>query len=168
MESGDDDLPDHLISVPYYDGTSSSPTTSGGVAIGVNDADTIKSLIHTADIAEGGINSLHTEDDSTSYQNTSGSTAHAVVLVTCVGSGTAERHIKFWSSPNDNSKTSATALYEFGSTTLSIMDATGEVMTIGPLAIQDNHYLVLENIDDSRAGTNSLEVIKNSWVVERG
>jgi len=163
------DLPDHFVGLPYFDGRSATAFTSGGVQLGVNNEDTVKMIIHTAAIAEAGVNSIHEEDNATSYQNTSGADAFAILILKCDNTGAIERHIKLHSSPNDNSTTSATLLFEVGAGTAnSILDADNEELTVGPLRISNNHYLVIENVDDSRAGSNDIRVSVPGWVVERG
>lgn len=158
---------DHAILVPYYF-SSAAAIEGGAIGLGVQDADTPKMLRHRSSITEGSVVSVHTEGDSTSYQNTSGSTAYAAIIILCAGGGTEERHVKVYSSPNDNSTTSATLLFEFGANTgTNFMDANGEKFTTPKLAIQTNHYLVVENVDDSRSGTNNIQV-QEGWIVERG
>ena len=169
-EGEDDELPDHFITLPNYDGFSGTEKTSGGSSLGVNDADTVKALATNAGLAEGAVGSLHVEDNSTSYQNTSGVTAYAIIIIQCEGAGTATRHVKIYSGPTENSTASATLLFEIGSvTTFGILNATGEKLTTPILKIQDNHFLTVENVDDSRAGANNINYDSSvGWVVERG
>lgn len=156
------------ISLPYYNGTSSSPIASGGVSLGVADKDVLKILLHGTAITEGGIKSLHVRDNSTSYQNTSGSDAVAVLNISANAAGTSARHVKIFSSPSDDSITSATLILDIDQS--GILDANGEILTVLCPNIQNNHYLVIQNVDESRAGDNSISVQPTSisYVVERG
>jgi len=56
------------IQVPYHDGISPIAITSGGVAVGMKDADIAKILLHEALILEGQVRSMHEDDDVTSYK----------------------------------------------------------------------------------------------------
>lgn len=159
---------DHVRELPWFRGNSSAESTSASIGIGVNDEDTVKILIHSAVITEGSALSIHLEDDSTSYQNTSGADAAAVIIISAVTSGAQTRHIKVWSGPTENSTTSATLEFEIGSAAGFWLNAAGESVTVGPIIIQNNHYITLENVDDSRAGTNNISVTLGAFVVERG
>ena len=163
-----DDLPDHFITLPHYTGTSSTQSNSGWSGIGIKDADTVKLLLFTSTFLEGQTRSVHDETDSTAYQNTSGNTAFAIIILKASNTGTQVRHIKVWSGPNADSTTSATLLFEFGSTTgSSFMNNNNEKFTLPVLPIQNNHYLTIENVDDGRAGTNSIGLQEPGFVVER-
>ena len=110
-------------------------------------------------MTEGLVQSIHVEDNSTSYQNTTGNDAFATVTLKAFSSGTATRHAKIWSSPNDNSITGATLLYEVGTVDVAgLFDTAGDELTFVDCKIADNHFLVIENVDDSRAGTNNFVV----------
>jgi len=157
-----DDMADHYYPFGLYAGTL---TSSGTGLLGVNDEDTVN-ILGFGVIAEGGINSLHLQDDSTDYQNTSGAVAYAVIIVRGDGTGTQARHIKIYSAPTTNSKVGATELFDYDGPDF---DANNQLITTPILEIQNNHYIVVENIDESRAGTNSIDfVLRNSLVVERG
>jgi len=167
----DDDLPDNFITVERYIGTDSS-TSVGEFGLGVNDEDSVVYLYAGAVITEGGKLSVH-KDDDTDYQNTSGFDAMAIVIIQALDTGAATRHVKLWSAPTTNSTTSATLLVEYGGTDSTHFDASNDLLTMPPVKIQNNHYLVVENVDDSRAGTNNVGVIgiqsgKIGFVVERG
>jgi len=154
--------------VPSFNGAGSTESNSGGVAIEVKDGDTVKVIKHD-DFTEGTSESVHEQDNSTSYQNTSGSTAICVIIIRCTNSGAEERHFKIYSAPTDNSTASANLVYEFGSEAAStFMDALNDRLTTPPLPISDNHFIVVENVDDSRAGTNNIQLNGiDSVVVER-
>ena len=115
-------------------------------------------LIITTDYNEGDIMSVHTEDDSTSYQNTSGNPAYATVTIVNAPTGVATRHVRIWSSPNDDSIAGATLRYEVGSTDHIGFDEQGESLSFPDVKIENNHYLVVENVDDGRTGTNDFTV----------
>ena len=161
-----DDLPDNLFIVPYFTGNGSTEFDSGGIGLGVNDGDTVKTLIHGTGIVEGGIQSVHTRDDSTSYQNLSGNTAIATLVLVGNDTGTEPRHIKLYSAPDDDSTASgAVLLYEADQA--SLLASSSDVFTTPPLPISNNHYLVIENVDESRGGTNNITANFYSAVVER-
>jgi len=165
-----EDLPDHFVTLPHYDGSSGTPKSSGGMSLGVNDGDTVKVLGFRNEITEGQIRSLHLEDDTTDYQNTSGFNAFAAITVEADNTGILTRHIKIFSSPTTNSITSATLLYEYGSQQTPMLNADGEKLSITGLKIQDDHFLVIQNVDDSRAGLNSITIGSTeieAFVVER-
>ena len=164
----DDDLPDNLFLLPYFAGTAGTESSSGSVGIGINDEDTIKILVHDTAITEGTAVSVHLRDDSTSYQNNSGGNASAILLITGESAGTESRHVKVWSSPNDNSTTSATLILDIDQP--GVLNANGEAMTVVCPKIQSGHYLVIENVDESRAGANDVHIpnVLVSYVVERG
>lgn len=169
LKEGEDDLPDHFLTVPYFNGTGGSPSSSGGMSIGFNDVDTTKFLLHTVAITEGSASSVHLENNTTDYQNTTGQDAFAVLVLNAVGSGTVQRHVKIWSGGTVNSISGATLLFEINSAVVvTILDNAAEKFTTPILTIQNNHYLTIENVDDSRAGTNDISVASDSWVVERG
>lgn len=159
-----DEMPDNLFGLAYYDGTQATPKESGGVALGVNDADTIQILAYDTTITTGQIFSIHERDDSTSYQNVSGANATAVLNIQAQNAGST-RHIRIWSSPNDDSKTSATLILEIDQT--GILDNAAEILTVICPKIQNNHYLVIEN---AGASTEDIKIplSRPSYVVERG
>ncbi len=167
-----DDMADSYLTTTKYNGfqVSSVPQTDGTVHVGVQDGDTIVYLAYNSAIAEAAVVSVHTDDDSTSYQNTSGFDAVAVLTLATV-SGSDEAHVKVYSSPNDNSTSSATLLWEYGnSASSSMFKAAGDLLTSPPLKIQNNHYIVIENVDESRAGDNTIDLYaraNTSFVVER-
>lgn len=166
--AGEDDLPDHFHPVPFYPGTGASLTATGtGIQLGVNTDDTIKYLIHLSAIAEGAIAAVFEEDNTTIYQNNSGKTAIVSLVISATGSGTLERHPRVYSAPNSGNLTGALLRWEIGTTQTNILDADLELLTTPPLFINDNHFIVVENVDDSRAGINSILVTPISAVVER-
>lgn len=144
----EDDLPDHWINM-------------GGVFTAVASTATIESkiLMHNTELSEGDVKSIHMDDDTTAYQNTTGNAAFATLRITATGSGSSTRHIRIYSAPTSDSTSSATLLFEFGTGDTNAFDSSGNTMTVSGLKIQNNHYLVLENVDDSRAGTNDVFVV---------
>jgi hypothetical protein len=143
-----DDLPDNWINM-------------GGVFTKVAPTATIerKFLVHTAEISEGDIQSLHTDDDSTAYQNTSGNAAFANIELTAANASGANRHIKIFSSPTIDSITGATELIEIGQSTAGLLENNGDTMVVKDLRIEPNHYLTIQHIDDSRTGDIRVRVV---------
>jgi len=168
----DEDMSDNYIELERYVG--SQQTAKGSVSLGVNDEDTVVRVYTGADIAEGGVLSVHKEDN-TDYQNTSGFNAFAVIVLDGRDSGIATRHVKIYSAPTTDSISGATLVFETGQVDNDNFDAGGDYVTTPPLKIQDNHYIVVENVDDSRAGTNNVRTLgvtvvpqSTSLIVERG
>lgn len=164
-------MADSYMSTIKYNGFDSDG--SGEVLIGVQDGDTVLSLVDNASaLTEGGVRSMHEEDDSTDYQNTTGFNAICVLTFEASASGTEERHVRVYSGPTTNSTTGATLLWEFGTDgTSGIFDTSGQRVTTPPLKISNNHFIIVENVDDSRAGTNNILPLANranaNFVVER-
>lgn len=155
-------MSDHYMEVPLYVG---GTTTAGQVHLGVQDGDTVKYLIHSADIAEAGVKSLHLPDDSTAYQNTSGFDAQVIILIRGRDTGTQARHIKVYSAPTTDSTSSATEVFDYDGTNFN---ASTSLLTTPPLKISNNHYIVIENVDESRVGNNDVDVgLFGTIVVER-
>ena len=160
-------LADHAIVIPYHDGRSTTTDGSPGVVIGINNTDSPpKSIRHGAVITEGSTKTIHLEDDSTAYQNTSGFTATAGIVLKAASSGTEERHVRIRAS-NTVDTADGTILFEIGSTAgTGMLDANNKSLSIGPLFIPTGKYLTIENVDDSRAGANDVNVNDFSLVVE--
>jgi len=156
-----DDLPDHFEEIVKFEG---SAVQAGVMLLGVNDGDTVLVLRHTADITDTQLRSIHETNDSTSYQNTSGKDAFVILVVVARGAGSATRAFKIYSSPNDNSKTSATEVYEFPSGAAGMTVSLNQ-FTTPPLKIQNNHFCVIEN--NSGDGTSDIDCAENCRVVER-
>ena len=149
---GIDDLPDHWVEL-------------GGVFTKVNPTAVVTRIpvVYTPVLTEGVIASVHTENDSTSYQNTTGNTAIASLVIGAISTGLESRHVKIWSSPNDNSSIGATLLFEIGTTSSFAFDNDGDEISLIDLKIQHNHYLVIENVDEGRAGTNNIAVNRQEY-----
>jgi len=163
----DDDLAS-LITLPYYEGTGAAATTEASVSLKVPDDGRIIPILHETDITEGTAVSLHMDDDSTSYQNISGKKAGAILTISCRGAGVLSRHFKLYSAPTDNSTAAATEIFDYDGDGKVGMDAAGEHLTVLiPESIQNNHYLVLENVDESRAGVNDIHVGRQAWIAEQ-
>ena len=69
----------------------------------------------------------------------------------------------------------ATLLFEIGQQDSGFFDASSDRITTPPLTIPTGNYVIVENVDASRAGTNDIRVIDQtsstiiaSLVVERG
>jgi len=157
-----DDLPDSFLQLTNFRGVDGS-TVDGFVQLGVNDGDTVKGLLHTTDIADTQLRSVHLDDDSTSYQNTTGLDSVVVLQIRAVNSGTTDRNFKVYTSPNDNSKTGATEVFSMD--VISYLNALNDVFTTPPLAIKNNHFCVVEN--NSGDATSDIDVLRESRVVER-
>jgi len=168
----EDDLPDNFMTVPRFWGAGTS--SNGEVGAGVNDVDTVRFFFNSVEIAEGTVLSAHGEDNA-DYKNISGKNAIAVIILEGRNSGAATRHIKIYSGPTTDSITGATKVFETGQTDGGYFDAANDLLTLPPVKIQNNHFIIVENVDDSRAGTNAVGLIGTnslntvtSFVVERG
>lgn len=167
-------MADNYISVVRYDGANTT-TPQGEVSLGVNDVDTTKLLESPGIMTEGTILSVHDDVTGAAYQNTSGSTALAVLTIQGNSSGVLTRHVKIYSGPTTDSVTGATLLLEVGAVVTGFLNASDNRFTTPPLKIQNNNFIIVENVDDSRAGINNLIVLGGataggifSIVVERG
>lgn len=165
-------MADSYILVERFNGIST--IVAGEVSIGKNDVDTVKYANCLANMAEGTILSVPQEGGS-DYKNLSGFNTVAVLMVQCANTGVASRHVKIYFSPTTNSSSGATLLWEIGSVDNIFFDASTDSITTSPLTIQNNHFIIVENVDDSRAGLNDISVIGadtnfavHSLVVERG
>lgn len=156
MDLDEDDMADSYLEFPKYIGQQAN--TAGTVSVGVQDGDTVRLTATSATIAEGSALSVHGEDD-TDYQNTSGFNAIAVIIMNCDNTGAAQRHVKIYSAPTTDSTSSATLLFEIGKADNSVFNANNDSYTTPPLKIQNNHFIVVENVDDSRAGTNNVDIV---------
>jgi len=169
----EDDLPDSFISTARFIGFGTG--TSGEVSIGVNDEDTVIFPPNTSDQTEGTLDSVN-DDDGTVYKNTSGFNAIATILIKATNTGAASRHIKVYSAPTEDSSSGATLVWEYDEQDGINFDADGDLITTPPIKIQNNHFIVVENVDDSRAGTNNLRIMgrnvdptgATTIIVERG
>ena len=142
-----DDLPDYWTSIGGIN-TKVAPTA----------VITRVPVVLTAVLAEGDIHSVHIEDDTTSYQNTSGNPAYTSFSIGTSQAGGAQRHVKIYSSPTDDSATGAILLFEIGTVDTPAFDGPTDSLTVSNLKIENNHYLVVENVDESRVGDNSLKI----------
>ena len=157
-----EDMADHYIELPKYLGEVAGGAL-GKILVGMQDEDTFRHLIHLTDITGGGdIKSMHLEDDSTSYQNTSGQDAYFALEIFITNS-TGTRDIAIYSSPNDNSKTSATLVHTINSPNFG--GTINRFWTTPVLRVQNNEYIVVEN---NSAASDDLDIRFNSLVVERG
>lgn len=140
-----DDLADNYISFDIYTG---STTVTHSDRIGYNRGETVIPLMHETNIDNGQARSLHLIDDSTSYQNTSGSTAYVIMTLNSVV-GSTRKQVKVWSSPNNDSVTGATEVWDSNDHTVDTSGAgwtgTNDKFTTHILPIQNNHYIVIEN-----------------------
>ena len=166
-------MADSYISVIRFVG-STTGVFSGEVSVGKNDIDSVKVLDGMGDMTEGTVLSVH-DDAGAAYQNLSGFNAVAVLRIEARGSGFATRHVRVYSGPTTNDITGATLLWEVGQVDSAFFDLTANVITTSPLTISNNHYLIVENVDDSRTGTNDIRVSDQAnnaqvtnFVVERG
>jgi len=136
----------HQIGIPMFDGlvSDASKVFSRQMTIGVNDGDTVVPIVHSANVTNGGgLNSMHRTDDVTSYQNLSGKTAYAIVVIKSSQAGA--KLFKLYSSPVDNSKAGATEIFDNVGGFYAISGNLDAVTIPIVLEIQNNHYLVLEN-----------------------
>ena len=166
IEVEDDDV-SSLITLPYYNGGTVVVNTGSSVSLKVPDDSTPKAILHTTEITEGSAVSLHTDDDSTSYQNSATGKAGAIFIIECRGTGTEPRHIKVYSSPTDNSATGTVVFDYDGDGKGNFNSSTEELTVLIPNSIAANHYIVIENVDESRAGVNNIRVNEIGWVAEQ-
>lgn len=166
-----DEMADNYLPVQRYTGTGS--TVQDDLSLGVNDEDTVKYLSDSAEITEGSTISVH-DDDDTNYQNNSGNDAIVVLRLQNVQVGASTRHVKIYSHSVVDIA-GGTLVFEIGQTDSVFFDANGDNLTTPPMRIQNGHFINVENVDDSRTGTNNLRVIGQangnsiqSVVVERG
>lgn len=160
-----DGMADNYYPVAKFSGVGS--TQGDDVLLGLNDGDTLKTILHITLITDTQTLSVHEDDDATSYQNTSGFDAMAVLVLNAQGSdGATVRNFKLYSSPNNNSTTSATLVYDFSTfSPAGVFDATNDIYTTPPVKIENNHYVVIENLSGSANST--FLVTGDSRIVER-
>jgi len=149
-----DEMSDYYILTSIYDGVSS--TVKRTDRFGFNRGEVIKRLTHTALIDDTESQSLHLVDDSTSYKNVSGSIAYAVVTVKVSGTPAPKRKFKIYSSPTDNTPAGA-PIFDSENFVLASndFDNAGDKSTAYLLPIQDDHFIILENL----TGTASREIL---------
>jgi len=167
-----EDVAFSIIETPRYTGQSSS-TLLGSIHVGVNDNEKVKMVYHTSNITEGTVVSVHDGTD-TDYKNTTGYNAIAVLTLRANNTGNSTRHVKIYSGPTTDSTSGATLLFEYGQNNHSDFDASTDFLTTPPLTISNNHYLIVENVDDARTGTNDIDISGEgstytwrSFIVER-
>ena len=149
-----DDMADNYITTDRYIGDAS--IVIGKVDVGVQDGDTVRKFFSGATITEGNALSVHGEDDA-DYKNTSGFDAIAVIVLIALSGGAATRHVKIYSAPTTDSTAGATLVWETGQTDSPYFDASLDRLTSAPVKIQDDHFIVIENVDDARAGANDVK-----------
>ena len=160
----DEDL-GNSVCLPYYDGLagSSTPESTGQVCLNVNDADTVKYLIHATTITIGQVRSIH-DISGTSYQNLSGKDAFVILVITAKDNGTTPRNIKILDAPTADSSAGATLRLETG--LLGVLDGQNEKLTMGIAKISNNNFCNIEN--STGAGNNDISVDDVAYAVERG
>jgi len=166
-----EDVAFSIIETPRYVG--SGVTTLGNIYVGVNDNEKTELLYESGSLTEGSVLSVH-NDNNVDYKNESGYNAIAILTISADDTGGATRHIKIHSGPTTDSTSGATLLFEFGQQDHNDFDASGDTLTTPPLTIQNNHYIIVENVDDTRTGTNNIKIkgqsgafVWRSFVVER-
>lgn len=149
-------MADSYISIPKFLGAT---VPEGEQLLGVQDGDRVRALRHGT-ISNGQVFSVHIQDNATSYQNTSGFDAFAILVVEA--SGVAQtRIINIYDSPTDNSTAGATLRFDINQ---NFFDSTNEKLTTPPMKISNNNFCVVENVTGA-AGDIIIEV--QSIVVER-
>lgn len=151
-----DGLADNYQSLPKFTGTGTN--ISGDVNVGIENGDTVKGFFSSVDITEGTALSVHDESD-TDYQNTSGADATTVLILLATNTGAATRHVRVYSSPTTDTIAGGTLVWETGQSDSTFFDAASDQLTSPPMQIQNNHFIVVNNVDDSRAGTNNVQVL---------
>ena len=160
---GADDMADSYISLPYFRGNG-TVEPSGSISLGVNDIDTVKPLIHDADISIGAGNSIHEADDSTSYQNNSGKDAFVIMILQVGATVTDVASYKIWDSPTNNTATGTVRFDTQGAFLANQMNAVGQRITLGPFKISPNNFCVINPV--ANADLRVRDYL--AWVVERG
>lgn len=67
--------------------------------------------------------------------------------------------MKVYYGPTTDTVTGATLLFEFGQDDAAFFDADGNAITTPPLTMPTGNYIIVENVDDSRVGTNDIQVL---------
>ena len=115
--------------------------------IGYNNGDKIIILQHPTSIAQNGIQSIHLDDNSTAYQNTTGDVVHAIISPE-VESGVSFSSYKLYSAPTTDSVASATEVFD-STDIISNWDLINTFLTSVLVPIQNNHFIVIENTSSS-------------------
>jgi len=161
-----DEMSDNYIDLSVY---LASTTSSRTDQVGFNRDETVKRLTHTANIDDGGAQSLHLNDDSTAYQNSTSKTAYAVVAVRAIIDA-GERKFKIHSSPTSDTVAGTKVFDTDDFLFSSSLNVTGEKLTAFLLPIQPTHFIVLENFSGSTPRNIDVDNSENtfeSFVIEQ-
>lgn len=121
--------------------------------IGYNRDDVVVLLQHNASILLNETKSLFLGGfTSTAYQNTSGNTAFVIVSGNIAGTGVNAR-FKLYSAPTTDSKAGATEVFD-SDDIVSSWNAVSSRTTSFLVPIQDNHFIVFENLSVSAQPMN--------------
>jgi len=160
-----DEMSDYYILMPVYLAGTSSRTDR----IGFNRDETVKRLTHTANIDDGGAQSLLLNDDLNAYQNNTSKTAYAVVAVRAIIDA-GERKFKIHSSPTSDTVAGTKVFDTDDFLFSSSLNVTGEKLTAFLLPIQPTHFIVLENFSGSTPRNIDVDNSENtfeSFVIEQ-
>jgi len=123
-----------------------NPGLTYNTQVGYNKGDNLVPLVHNTKFDNGVVVSLHELDDSTNYKNTTGKTVYVIINIIAIDDA-GTRACKVYSGPTADSKTGATLLFD--STKYipddAIWNASQEKITTFVLAIQNNHFVNIEN-----------------------
>ena len=153
------------ICLPYFGGQSPSavPEDSGQICISVKDGDTVRQLVHGADIVVTVPQSIHLSDNATSYQNNSGFDAMIIFIVNVGATTGVPLPFEVYNAPTDDSIAAATKVFENDGISGTLL-LTGDRLTVGPFKISNGNYCV---INTTLAG-NAINISHGfAWVVER-
>jgi len=161
-EDVDEDMASQIC-LPYFNGLTAKE--SGQICISVGDNDSIKQLVHDANLPVNVPLSIHLSDDSTSYQNNSGNDAFVILVVNAISSDGAVRSFEIYDAPTDDSIASATLRFENQGGILNLLNADNQKQTVGPIKISNGNFCVINN----STVNNGMNIIDGlAWVVERG
>ncbi len=153
VEEKGDGMTDNYYDFDVYNGGSTAVNNN---SIGHNRDDALVHLVHETNFDNGEAVSLHLGDDTTDYQNTTGSTVYVIISIeafTDIGT----RAYKIYSAPTTDSVAGATEVFDSANLPSDqAWDAGGELLTSFLVPIQDNHFIVVENT--SGAGSRRLNL----------
>ena len=157
------DMPDNFTTFEqFYNGTTAIQTFD----IGFNRGENVRRLIHSSQIATGNVNSLHIFDDSTSYQNTSGADAYAIVTVRKSNITTANTGFKIWSSSTENSATGTEVYDSADYLAQSSWQSQNDKLTSQLVTISNSHYINIENSSTPGSSGIDIDVLGDAIVIE--
>ena len=146
-----DDLADNYYLFKHWLEATNSDNFNQFERIGYNRDDNLVVLQHPTDILPATPRSLHSGSSTTSYQNTTGRTVYAIVTVTAGNPNTNPRW-KLFSAPTNDSIAAATEVFDSDNIINILSTIFSDRLTSLLVPIQDNHFIVLQNLDSNVAG----------------